>query len=115
MAESRRLWAQVQIALAAWLPVHFAPVYRQMELRQLDQRIRQRVLALEGTMQKERVNALRGAIGLHHLKKLGVGKGSRRMRFHGHLPQQAATEVWQQQRSESPATPSANGSATTPS
>lgn len=72
-----------------------------MELRKFDEKIRQRVLAIQEKMQRERVNSLRGAIGLHHLKNLGTGAGSRRLKFHGHLPQQTATEVWPRQRSES--------------
>jgi hypothetical protein len=80
-----------------------------MELRKIDEKIRLRALAIQEKMQKERVNSLRGAIGLHHLKKLGTGAGSRRSKFHGPLPHQAATEVWPRQRSESPPNNSATG------
>lgn len=109
------MWTQVQIALAAWLPVYFAPAYRQMELRAIDEKIRRRAQALHEKMQRERVNALRGAIGLHHLKHLGAAVGGRRMRSRVPLPKAAVTASWQRPSSESPANNSATESTTTPS
>lgn len=68
--DSRRLWVPVQIALAAWLKVHFAPAYRQMEVRKINEKMKRRAVAIQDQMQRERVNSLRSAIGLRHLKKI---------------------------------------------
>jgi hypothetical protein len=68
----RPLWTAVQTALAAWMKVHFAREYRQIELRKIDEQIKRRVLALRHRLQAQRVNTLRGTVGLHHLKQLQV-------------------------------------------
>lgn len=90
------------MALAAFLPVYFAPVYRAMEIRKIQEKKRQRAHAIQAKMQRERVNALRGSIGLSHLKKLGLTTGTRRMKFREPFLRQAVTENWRRNSSESP-------------
>lgn len=114
-ADTRRLWAAVQMALAAWLPAYYAPAYRQMELRKFDEKIRKRVLGIQEQMQRERVNSLRSAIGLRHLKELGTGRGGRRMKYPVPLTKAVVTAGSQQQHSESPESSLLSGSKITAS
>lgn len=74
-AERDQRWLAVQVALAAFLPVWFAEAYRAMERAKVQEKMKLRALAVQQKMQQERVNALRGTIGLHHLKKLKLGRG----------------------------------------
>ena len=104
--EKKRLWLQVQVALAAFLPVYFAPAYREMERRKIVEKKHRRALAIQAQMQQERVNVLRGSVGLNHLKKLGTGAGSRRSKFRGRLPPHVAIAPSPLQCSESEETSS---------